>query len=701
MTVKSRYIFFRLIIFFGIFILSDTNILHAYVGPGAGFAFISSFFVVFLTFFLVFFSLMTYPLRYIYKSIKKRKIIKNSKTRRAVVVGFDGMDPVLTRKYIDEGLLPNLGKLSREFTFADLQTTRPAISPVAWSSFQTGCNPGKHNIFDFLSRDRATYLPDLSSTQIEDAKRHIKIGRYNIPLGKPVIRLMRKSIPFWNILGKYSINNVILRVPITFPPEKHKGINLSAMCVPDILGTQGTFTFYTSRDEGNRLIEEGGQIITVKVEQDIVKSYIKGPDNSMRQDQEFARAEFCVRIKDENNAVLIIDGKEYNLKAGEYTEWIELAFKMAPMVKARGIARFLLKKAKPDFELYMTPINIDPENPAMPVSHPVIYSIYLAKKFGKFATLGLAEDTWALSEGIIDDEAFIKQTYDIHNERELMLFDSLEKVKEGVVVCVFDTTDRMQHMFFRYLDENHPANRGADISEKQDIMKELYIKMDNVVGRVLKEMKEDEYLFVMSDHGFKQFQRGINLNAWLLDNGLLSMKENAKCGEWYRGVDWAGTKAYGFGLGGIYLNIRNRESGGILDESAIDETIGKIISGLESLIDPKTGEKCINRVYRKSDIFTGPYTRNAPDLIVGYREGYRASWDSVKGKVSGEIFEDNTDLWSGDHSINPEDVPGIFFCNKKVSDRELSIMDIAPTILSLFGIDKPSHMDGKVISFEQ
>ncbi len=701
MNIKIRIIAFRLTFFLFFIILGCAHYSHAYVGPGAGFAFISSFFVVFITFFLVFFSLLTYPIRYIYKSYKKRRIIKNSRTKRVVVIGFDGMDPDLTRKYIDEGILPNLKNISEKYAFSKLQTTRPAISPVAWSSFQTGCNPGKHNIFDFLSRDKATYLPDLSSTHIEGSKRSLKIGKYKIPLSKPVITLMRKSIPFWKYLGDFGIDNIILRVPITFPPEKHKGISLSAMCVPDILGTQGTFTFYTSRKDRNRNIEEGGQIIEVSSENGIVSSYLKGPENSMREDQEFARTNFRVKILDDNNAILVLDKKEYRLKAGEYTDWIEISFKMAPMVKARGIARFFLKSTAPDFELYVTPINIDPENPAMPVSNPVIYSIYLAKKFGKYATLGLAEDTWALSEGIIDDDIFIKQTYDIHNERELMLFDSLKKIREGVVVCVFDTTDRMQHMFFRYLDEEHPANMGLDIGSKQDIIRELYKKMDVVVGKVMEDMGDDEYLFIISDHGFKQFKRGINLNAWLMQNGLLSMKDNTPPGEWYKGVDWSRTMAYGFGLGGVYLNIKKRESEGILEEKDIEETMQKIIQGLEALVDPNTGQRCINKVYRKSEIFNGPYTPNAPDIIVGYREGYRASWDSVKGKISEEIFEDNTNLWSGDHSVNPEDVPGIFFCNKKIRDDELNIMDIAPTVLSLFGIDRPAHMDGKIISFEQ
>ena len=93
----------------------------------------------------------------------------------------------------------------------------------------------------------------------------------------------------------------------------------------------------------------------------------------------------------------------------------------------------------------------------MPVGYPSVYSVYLAKKQGPFATLGLAEDTWALNEGVINDDHFIQQCLDMDREREAMFFDALDKVPRGLVACVFDGTDRLQHTFWRDIDERAPG----------------------------------------------------------------------------------------------------------------------------------------------------------------------------------------------------------------------------------------------------
>ncbi|MCP2606482.1 alkaline phosphatase family protein, partial [Candidatus Aminicenantes bacterium AC-708-I09] len=167
---------------------------------------------------LALFSIFSWPFRFILRTIKGKKAYKKGKIDQVVIIGLDGLDPELTEKLMKEGKLPNLLKIKKEGTFTRLKTTTPAISPVAWSSFITGVNPGKHNIFDFLSRDPKTYLPDLSSARIGKAKKTISIGKYSIPVGKPEIKLLRKSKSFWNILGEKGIFSTVLRVPITFPP---------------------------------------------------------------------------------------------------------------------------------------------------------------------------------------------------------------------------------------------------------------------------------------------------------------------------------------------------------------------------------------------------------------------------------------------------------------------------------------------------
>jgi predicted AlkP superfamily phosphohydrolase/phosphomutase len=277
-----------------------------------------------------------------------------------------------------------------------------------------------------------------------------------------------------------------------------------------------------------------------------------------------------------------------------------------------------------------------------------------------------------------------------------MFFDALEKTHRGVVACVFDITDRMQHMFWRYLEPDHPANAGKDVSKHRDTLRELYPRMDELVGRVMERIGKDTLLIVMSDHGMKSFQRGINLNAWLHQHGFLAMRANPKGAEWFEDVDWSRTQAYALGLGGIYLNLRGREAQGIVEPgAAAQEVKRRIRSGLKQLFDEERGVSAIKDVYDTHETYVGPYVEEGPDLIVGASVGYRVSWTCATGAVTEKIFEDNVKSWSGDHCIHPSEVPGILFCNRAIANENPHIVDIAPTILDLFGVKVPDYCDGQ------
>jgi predicted AlkP superfamily phosphohydrolase/phosphomutase len=320
----------------------------------------------------------------------------------------------------------------------------------------------------------------------------------------------------------------------------------------------------------------------------------------------------------------------------------------------------------------------------------------LAKLFGPYATLGLAEDTWALNEHVLDDDAFLAQAYGNHEDRERMLFDALDKTKQGLCTCVFDTTDRVQHMFWRYLEEDHPAARDVPHSQHPPVIQELYERMDRLVGRVMEKIDDDTLLLVISDHGFKSFARCMNVNAWLHQNGYLALKDGkTESGDWFEDVDWSRTRAYTMGLNGLYLNIKGREKQGIVDASEAEALKDELQKGLNGLVDPASGTVGVTGVFIADNVYRGPYTENSPDLIVGYGAGYRASWDSVMGKVTGQIFEDNIKAWSGDHCIDPRLVPGVLFSSHKFIEEKPAIVDVAPTILKLFGLALPAHFDGK------
>jgi len=665
-TGHSRHAFrFAVVLGFALAVTLDAPEAQAYIGPGAGMAFVSSFFAVFAAFFLAFIKLFTWPFRWAIRTFKARKALAHSRVKRVVIVGLDGQDPELTDGFMAEGLMPNFKRLQEAGCYVRLNTSFPSESPVAWSCFQTGANPGRHKVFDFLVPNRKSHLPELCSAKVTHSGRTLKLGKYRLPLGKPTIDLGRKSQPFWKILGDNGIFSTVIRVPITFPPEKFHGAMLSAMCVPDLKGSQGTFSYYSS-DAKEADPYAGGIRIQVRPQNGTVKSYISGPENTMVKDGGEIRLPFEVRLGGKNgaDAELIIAKKSYPLRQGEFTPWIELEFRPALTFKVRGIVRFYLKEFSPQFKLYMTPINLDPDKPALPISHPFTYAIYLSKTQGRYATLGLAEDTWGLNERVLDEEAFLQLAWLIHDERERMLFDAMEKTRRGTVVCVFDITDRLQHMFWRYLEPDHPANRGKDTERHASAIRDLYVKMDDLVGRVMQKMDDDTVLMIMSDHGFKSFRRGVNLNSWLLRHGFLALKEGASGEGWYQGVDWTKTQAYAVGLGGIYLNVKGREAKGVVEPADVPQVKAAIQKKLRGLKDEADGSPAIAEVYDTAEIYRGPYVREAPDLFVGVHVGWRASWDCATGVINDVIFEDNTKSWSGDHCINPPDVPGIFLANR-------------------------------------
>ncbi|MGD2295849.1 MAG: alkaline phosphatase family protein, partial [Candidatus Aminicenantes bacterium] len=670
--------------------------LQAYVGPGAGFAFLSSFLILFLTFFLAVFSFLSWPFRFLLRLIRGQKAYKKSLVDRLVIIGLDCMDPLLTEKFMAEGKLPNFSKLREHGSYARLETSIPSISPVAWSSFMTGSHPAKHNIFDFLSRDPKTYLPDLSSARIGKPKKNLSFGKYSLPLSKPEIKGLRRSVPFWKILGDNGIFCTILRIPITFPPEKFRGHLLSGMCVPDLKGSQGTFFFYTS-DEEKIKTREGGENILVSTEGNTIKTYISGPENTLLKKAEELRLPMTITVDKIKDLVSInVSGQKIRLKPRTFSDWVRITFRPGWGIKVRAICRFYISRIHPHFEMYLTPLNIDPEKPALPISFPYIYSVYLAKLLGSYVTLGEANDTWALNEGVLSEEAFLELAYANHQEWEDMLFNALDKTKKGVVVSWFETTDSIQHMFYRYLDQKHPALQTDQARMSARVIEDLYIRMDDLLGRVLGQLDKKSGLIVMSDHGIKSFRRGVNINSWLYLNGYLSLRDNKEeSEEWFKDVDWSKTKAYGLGLGGIYINQKGREAQGVVSPGEETQALKREISEkLSGLTDETDGQKPINKVFDRDELPRGPYLENCPDFIIGYNEGYRVSWDSVTGKVNSVILEDNTKAWSGDHCIDPRLVPGIFLSTFKINTSSPSIIDIAPTVHEMFGIKVPAHMDG-------
>lgn len=680
--------------------LAQTGPVRAYIGPGAGIALVGSVLAVVGALISAFFAMATWPLRWVWRAIRGQKAYKHARFKRVVVLGLDGLEPTLTERMLAAGELPNLARLRDRGGYLRLGTTWPPLSPVAWSSFSTGTNPGKHNIYDFIARNPNDYRPTISSVRIRESKRALRLGRLVIPLGRPEIAQLRRSKPFWRVLGDQGIFSAVIRVPITFPPDKFRGVQLAAMCVPDLRGTQGMFSYFVEAGESGATMDGdvGGDRIRVSRDGDVVRGYLRGPLNSLRSDRPELRAPFEVRREAGGRIFLTLAGETIELSVARYTPWVHVAFPAAPGVKVRGVCRFYLKRFDAPFEMYCTPVQIDPDKPVMPISHPTVYSCYLARLIGPFSTLGLAEDTWSLSEGVLSEDAFLEQAYGIHAERERMFFDALERVKQGLVVCVFDGPDRIQHMFWRFIDDRHPALPAERRASHAHVIPDMYRKMDELVGRTIERLGDDAVLIAMSDHGFKSFRRGVDLNAWLLEHGYLVLKGAAKTSTtpYLADIDWSKTRAYAIGLAGIFINQAGREAQGVVAKG--DETqklVSELRERLTGLRDPETGEIAIHEAVAKRAVYHGPYLDNAPDVIIGYAVGYRVSWDAAVGKCGPTVFSDNVKAWSGDHCIHPALVPGVLFSSVKLDSQDAEIIDLAPTILEMFGVPRPEYMDGE------
>lgn len=620
--------------------------------------------------------------------------------KKMIIIGFDGMDPSILKNLMAEGKLPNFKKLSKSGGFKPLATSVPPQSPVAWSDFITGMNPGGHGIFDFIHRDPESVFPHLSTSRTESAAKTVRIGKWVIPLSPGKVSLLRQGKAFWEYLSENGIETTIFRVPANFPTTDDKANQISGMGTPDMQGTYGTYSYYTDEDADKFENLSGGRVFPVDVFRNKVRGRLPGPINTFRKGTPESRIDFTVYIDPENPVAKIsLQDKEIMLKEGEWSDWVRVNYELLPyMEKASGIVRFYLKELRPSFKLYATPVNIDPSDPALPISTPEDYSVEIADNVGLYYTQGIPEDSKALSEFVLEDGEFLDQTDIAFGEEQDMLGYELGRFRSGLLFFYIGRVDQLSHMFWRTMDPKHPAYDSG--SKLKSVIENTYIEMDTVLGRVLDSIGGDTTVIVLSDHGFAPFYRAFNLNTWLRDNGYSYLTDGSE-GEFFQNVDWDKTRAYGVGFNGLFLNLKGREFKGIVGPGDREKLLDEISEKLLSIRDPENGEQVISRVYKAEEVYSGPYTKDAPDLIVGYNKGYRASWETVLGSFPKGILRDNRQKWSGDHLMEAALVPGILLSNKEIKSENPALTDLAPTVLEEFGIPKQEGMIGESIFKEE
>ena len=656
--------------------------------------------------------------------------------QRVFVIGFDGMDPTLSRKYMDEGKLPNLKALAEEGVFAKLGSTQPSESPTAWSSFATGVNPGKHSIYDFLIRDLATYFPDFNMIRKEPPEFLWGL----IPTKAPKITSMRGGTSFWKTASKDGINSVVLTVPVTFPTEElHHGQMLGGLPLPDLRGTLGTFYYWatdlSSYEEGNT--EFGGFLKRLLLDGGVSETVLKGPESPILKQEEAklrekrkagslsereqARLDELATGKDLNlpmrvrwtegsgRAEIEIAGQKLSLKKGEWSGWVPLSFRINALISVHGMTQFALLDADRELRLYASPVNMDPRNPPLPISYPASFSKQLAAQIGLYRTLGWAESgDKPLNEGRLDEAQFLYDSDRAMDDREKIILKRLETDDWDLFVAAIETTDRISHMMWRLIDPKHPMYDEALALKYGDAIEKVYRRADDFVGRLRQKVPKDAVFMVMSDHGFHSFRREVNLNTWLVQNGYMSVEGQSReknlqdlfgRGKFFEGVDWSKTRAYAVGLGQIYFNLKGREAKGVVSAGEEYRQLqDEIRAKLLPLTDPETGERVFADIYKRDDIYKGEYIQMAPDLQVGFLDGYRVGWQDTLGTIRRGVVENNNKKWSGDHCATATEIShGVFFCNRRVATADPHIMDLAPSILKLLETEVPADYDGKTL----
>jgi hypothetical protein len=444
--------------------------------------------------------------------------------------------------------------------------------------------------------------------------------------------------------------------PATFPARLASPVRtIPGLGTPDILGRLGVGTFFspdtTLSDEDYK-----SNIATLEQEgKDQFQGALKGPLQKKGSQTQQASLDFKLELLENDSARLIIGRDCVELVKGQWSPVLEVAFKIKLGVSVHAITRAILNEHPSGLSLYFLPLQIHPLHSPWPYATPRGFVKESWKSHGPFLTLGWPQDTTGLEEGFMSDDQFLALCDSILENRERFFLDQVTGFKEGILAAVFDSLDRVQHMFWR---------------DRPEVIESWYVKLDSLLGRIQDqaqaEGKGDPKILVVSDHGFANFDHKVHLNRWLIDEGYLVLKTPKKQGK-LDDVDWSQSRAYAIGLTSIYLNLAGREGQGSVQESEA----GTLLDGLKRELlewSGPDGRKVVHSVWAGDEAYTGPLTEYGPDLVVGFNTGYRASAQTGLGGWEADALEPNLDHWGADHCMAPDLVPGVLFSNQSLKD---------------------------------
>lgn len=587
---------------------------------------------------------------------------------RTLIIGLDAFDPSFLERMQSKGKTPNLNKFIEKRGYSPFQVVDPPQSEVSWTSIATGLNPGGHGMFDFVHRNPANYSLQVS---LLPTQRNLLGLQFVPPHNAQTIfdEAVHEGYPATSLWW-----------PATFPAKLASPVRtIPGLGTPDILGRLGAGTNFspeTQSDDPERktatrlLAQKNGVMFT---------GIIEGPARKNGT----ANIEFELEVEDEAFAKLVIGKQKIRLMKGEWSDIIELPFSIGFGLTVKGITRAILTNSDP-VNLYFLPLQLHPLASPWPYGTPKSFVKDLWKSTGPFLTLGWPQDTTALNDGFISDDQFLKLCETIDGEREAALMRSLDTFDEGILACVFDSLDRIQHMFWK--------NRA-------DVIESWYVKLDELIGRIYKKALEKGRvkILIVSDHGFGRFDHKAHLNQWLINHDYMSLNDPSGSKD-LKNVNWGKTQAYALGLNSLYLNISGREGQGIVAEDNSAELLHKLKNDLLQW-KGSDGEQVIQKVLVRSEAFQGPLADYAPDLFIGYRPPYRGSAETGLGQWKREEIEANREHWEADHCFDANAVPGVIFSSdglanwSRPSYRDFPAMALGKELAGRDTAPPPSYSD--------
>ena len=563
---------------------------------------------------------------------------------KTIIVGFDAFDPNQFERMHGEGQLPNLAGYLGRGGYRRFSVSNPPQSEVSWTSIATGLDPGGHGIFDFVHRNPATYSP---SASLLPTKTTSGLGTQFVP-PHTAYTLFEQAVD-----DGYPAT--MMWWPATFPARLEVPVqSIPGLGVPDIQGRLGVGTYFSpdrSWDDGTRKSQFA--VLTSKAK-DRFLGALPGPAKKTKSGAEPITLEIQLDLTGDDSARLTLGGKEtIDLRRGEWSPIVEVQFNAGFLIKVWAITRFILTDTGPEPKLYALPLQIHPLHSPWHYATPPGFVKDLWKSEGPFLTLGWPQDTTALEEGCISDDQFLALCDSIFETRERIFMHQLRGFREGVFGTVFDTLDRVQHMYWR---------------DRPEVVGSWYSMLDALAGRIQSKLEELDYkdarLIFVSDHGFARFDQKVHLNRWLAEAGYLTsnLEESG-----LRAVDWSRTKAYALGLNSVYLNLEGREGKGIVKPAETDGLINEIRGKMLGWHTDR-GQAVIQNARTNSECFHGPLAPYGPDIVIGYAPGFRASQETGLGGWGRTALEENHDHWGADHCIDPDAVPGVLFSNQGLSD---------------------------------